>query len=94
MPNKSPIERDEGALDRLEAAERAADEALAYNVKAAAAALRISEWLMRKELRQHKVCHTKVGTRLVIPRWALEERLGRPEPPLRPAAIEVNGAGY
>ena len=62
---------------------------LAYSVKEAAEALGISIWLMKEEIYSGRIYHTKVGTRVLIPRWALEKRLS-PEP----AAVQANGAGH
>ncbi len=51
-------------------------ERLAYTVKEAAAALGVSEWMVREEINQKRIYSVKMGARLLIPRWALEERLG------------------
>jgi len=51
-------------------------ERLAYTVKETAAALGVSEWMVREEIHQKCIYSFKMGTRLLIPRWALEERLG------------------
>ncbi len=51
-------------------------ERLAYTVKEAAAALGVSEWMVREEINQKRIFSVKMGSRLLIPRWALEERLG------------------
>ncbi len=51
-------------------------ERLAYTVKEAAEALGVSEWMVREEIRQHRIYSVKMGARLLIPRRALEERLG------------------
>ena len=51
-------------------------ERLAYTVKEAATALGVSEWMVREEVRQQRIHSVKMGARLLIPRWALEQRLG------------------
>ena len=61
-------------------------ERLAYTVKDAAAALGVSEWMVREEIRQQRIRSVKMGARLLIPRWALEERLGLPPEEEAPAA--------
>ena len=53
-------------------------ERIAYTVKEAAAALGVSEWMVREELSRKTLFSVKMGARLLIPRWALEERLGIP----------------
>ena len=54
------------------------DDKLGYRVKEAAEALSISVWKIKEEMYQGRIKYIKIGTRVVIPRWALEERL-RPE---------------
>ena len=41
-------------------------------------ALSIGVWLLKKEMYQGHIRYIKIGRRVVIPRWVLEERL-RPE---------------
>ncbi len=53
-------------------------ERLAYTVKEAASALGVSEWMVREEIRQQRIYSVKMGARLLIPRWALDERLRLP----------------
>ena len=53
-------------------------ERLAYTVKEAAAALGVSEWMVREEINQKRIHSVKMGARLLIPLWALQERLGMP----------------
>ena len=48
---------------------------LAYSIKEAATALSISEWLVKEQIYQGRICAKKVGARVVIPRWALDEWL-------------------
>ena len=63
-------------------------ERLAYTVKEAAAALGVSEWMVREEINQQRIYSVKMGARLLIPRWALEERLGmatEAQPPVETA---------
>ena len=51
---------------------------LGYSIKEAAESLSISVWKIKDEMYQGRIEYIKIGTRVVIPRWALEERL-RPE---------------
>lgn len=51
---------------------------LAYSVAEAAEALSVSDWLLKEEIRTGRIFATKIGRRLVVPRWALEKRLGMP----------------
>ena len=51
---------------------------LGYSIKEAAESLSISVWKIKDEMYQGRIEYKKIGTRVVIPRWALEERL-RPE---------------
>ena len=53
-------------------------ERLAYTVKEAAAALGVSEWMVREEINRKRIHSVKMGARLLIPLWALQERLGMP----------------
>ena len=54
---------------------------ICYSVREAAAALGISEWLMREECRQNKIFSIKVGGRTLVPLWALEQRAGKAQHP-------------
>ena len=69
---------------------------MGYSISEAAEALGIGASLMKEELYSGRVFYTKIGKRVVIPRWALEERLARPEPPaeVRPelAVVQIHGA--
>lgn len=40
---------------------------LAYTVKEAAAALGVSEWMVREEINQKRIYSIKMGARLLIP---------------------------
>ena len=51
---------------------------LGYSIKEAAESLSISVWKIKEEMYQGRIRYIKIGRRVVIPRWALEERL-RPE---------------
>ena len=51
---------------------------LGYSIKEAAESLSISVWKFKDEMYKGRIKYIKIGTRVVIPRWALEERL-RPE---------------
>ena len=62
-------------------------ERLAYTVKEAAAALGVSEWMVREEIRQQRIHSVKMGARLLIPRWALDARLRLPPDGEAPAEI-------
>ena len=48
---------------------------LGYSIKEAAESLSISVWKLKEEMYQGRIKYIKIGTRVVIPRWALEERL-------------------
>ena len=50
----------------------------ALTVREAAKALGVSEWLIREECRIKRLFSIRVGGRLVIPVWALEEYIGMP----------------
>ena len=54
------------------------DSKLGYSVKEAAQCLSISVWKLKEEMYQGRIRYIKIGSRVVIPRWALEERL-RPQ---------------
>ena len=54
------------------------DSKLGYRIWEAAEAIGISEWKLKEEMYQGRIKYIKIGSRVVIPRWALEERL-RPE---------------
>ena len=66
-------------------------EKLAYSVAEAAEALSVSAWLLREEIAQGRIKSVRFGTRVVIPRWALEERLGQVEDSGHGASIEMIG---
>ena len=51
---------------------------LGFTVREAADSLGISVWKLKEEMYQGRIRYIKIGTRVVIPRWALEERL-RPQ---------------
>ena len=51
---------------------------LGYRIPEAAECLSISVWKLKEEMYQGRIKYIKIGRRVVIPRWALEERL-RPE---------------
>ena len=51
------------------------DSKLGYTVKEAAKSLTIAVSTLKEEMYQGRVKYIKIGTRVVIPRWALEERL-------------------
>ena len=54
------------------------DSKLGYRVTEAAKAIGIGVWKLKEEMYQGHIKYIKIGTRVVIPRWALEERL-RPQ---------------
>ena len=62
---------------------------LGYSVQEAAELLSISESGMKREIYSGQVFHVKFGARVVVPFWALEERLAPPQPI---DAVEPNGA--
>ena len=49
---------------------------LGYRIPEAAEALSISVSKLKDEMYQGRIRYIKIGTRVVIPRWALEKRLG------------------
>ena len=51
---------------------------LAYTMSEAAEALGISLWLIKKEVYEGRIDVVTFGTRVVIPRWSLDRRLGTP----------------
>ena len=51
------------------------DSKLGYRIKEAAEAIGIKEWKLKQEMYQGRIRYIKIGSRVVIPRWALEERL-------------------
>ncbi len=53
---------------------------IAYTVKEAAAALGVSEWMIREEIRTGKIESVKLGRRILIPRLALERLVSMPAP--------------
>lgn len=52
---------------------------LAYSIAEAAYALGISASVLKQELYEGRIYSVKFGTRRVVPRWALEQRLGKPD---------------
>ena len=48
---------------------------LAYTIKEAAKDLSIGDSLLKDEMYQGRIRYIKIGRRVVIPRWALEQRL-------------------
>ena len=64
-------------------------EKLAYSVAEAAEALSVSAWLLREEIAQGRIRTVQFGRRVVVPRWALEERLGQVEDSGHWASIEM-----
>ena len=51
------------------------DSKLGYRVTEAAEALTIAVSTLKQEMYQGRIKYIKIGRRVVIPRWALEERL-------------------
>ena len=49
-----------------------------FSVKEVADILGISEWLVREECARQNLHSVRIGRRILIPRWAVEERLGAP----------------
>ena len=47
-------------------------ERITYSVKEAAAALGVSEWMVREEIRVGRIDSVRFGARILIPRQALE----------------------
>ena len=54
-------------------------ERLTYSVKEAAAALGVSEWMVREELRTGRIDSVRLGSRILIPRRELERLVNPPE---------------
>ena len=48
---------------------------LGYRVTEAAKAIGIGVWKLKEEMYQGRIKYIKIGRCVVIPRWALEERL-------------------
>ena len=57
-----------------------ATERIAYTVKEAAAALGVSEWIIREEIRTGKIESIRLGKRILIPRSTLERLVSTPAP--------------
>ena len=51
------------------------DSKLGYRIPEAPECLSISAWKFKEEMYQGRIKYIKIGRRVVIPRWALEERL-------------------
>lgn len=54
-------------------------ERLTYSVKEAADALGVSEWTVREEIRTGRIESVRLGSRILIPRFALERLVNMPE---------------
>ena len=54
------------------------DDKLGYRITEAAKAIGIGVSKLKEEMYQGRIRYIKIGTRVVIPRWSLEERL-RPQ---------------
>ena len=54
-------------------------ERITYSVKEAAAALGVSEWMVREEIRVGRIDSVRFGARILIPRQALERLAGNSE---------------
>ena len=54
-------------------------ERITYTVKEAAAALGVSEWMVREEIRSGRIESIRLGTRILIPRHALERLANIPD---------------
>ena len=52
-------------------------ERIIYSVKEAAAALGVSEWMVREEIRIGRIDSVRFGARILIPRQALETTRGQ-----------------
>ncbi len=53
-------------------------ERIAYTVKETAVALGVSEWIVREEINRGRIETIRMGVRILIPRWSLENLLGGP----------------
>ena len=51
------------------------DDKLGYRITEAAKAIGIGVSKLKEEMYQGRIRYIKIGTRVVIPHWALEERL-------------------
>ena len=56
-------------------------ERITYSVKEAAAALGVSEWMVREEIRIGRIDSVRFGARILIPRQALERLVGNSDRP-------------
>ena len=54
-------------------------ERITYTVKEAAAALGVSEWMVREEIRSGRIESIRMGARILIPRQVLERLANVPE---------------
>ena len=54
-------------------------ERLTYSVKEAAEALGVSAWTVREEIRTGRIESVRLGSRILIPRFALEQLVNMPE---------------
>ena len=57
-----------------------ATDRIAYTVKEAAAALGVSQWIIREEIRTGKIEAIRLGKRILIPRQTLERLVSAPAP--------------
>ena len=57
---------------------------IAYSVREVAQMLGVSAHLVYEEVRTHRIASVRIGGRIVIPHWAVEQRVigiaGLPEP--------------
>ena len=51
------------------------DSKMAYSKAEAAQVLSVSKWTVHQEIKRGNIQVVRFGRRVVIPRWALEERL-------------------
>ncbi len=52
---------------------------IAYSVKEAAAALGVSEWMVREEVRTGRIDSVRLSSRILIPRRELDRLVNPPE---------------
>ena len=51
-------------------------ERVAFSVREVANMFGVSEWLVREDIRAHRLPSVRMGGRILIPRWAVQRALG------------------
>ena len=65
-------------------------ERITYSVREAAAALGVSEWMVREEIRCGRIESIRMGTRILIPRQVLERLADIPDHNNEPHATDAD----